>query len=180
MIGGVFGAAGSHNDVGVLNLSRLIQYLEQLLFPDFALAGGILPALFGDSIFQNVNHSTIIAHYNLNLFAQQEQDFIRRLNFRLSGVRPSIEHMYGQLFNLFRLLKQPRQFVLLHDAELAYRTAVSCFFILNCYTSRPPNPNPNPLHSAPSGWCCVSSLLPSPLLLLHITCVGVISVTNVV
>jgi hypothetical protein len=134
MIGGVFGAAGSHNDVGVLNLSRLIQYLEQLLFPDFAMAGGILPALFGDSIFQNVNHSTIIARYNLNLFAQQEQDFIRRLNFHLSGVRQSIEHMYGQLFNFFRLLKQPCQFVLLHDAELAYRTAVSCFFILNCYT----------------------------------------------
>ena len=87
----------------------------------------------GDSIFQN-NHSTINARYNLNHFAQQEQDFLRRLNFRLSGVRQSIEHMYGQLFNLFRLLKQPRQFVLLHDAELAYKTAVSRFFILNCYT----------------------------------------------
>jgi hypothetical protein len=61
MIGGVFGAAGSHNDVGVLNFSRLIKYLEQLLFPDFAMASGILPALFGVSIFQNVNHSTIIA-----------------------------------------------------------------------------------------------------------------------
>ena len=134
MISGVFGAAGSHNDVGMLNLSRLIKYLVQLLFPDFAMAGGILPALFGDSIFQNVNHSTIITRFNMNHFAQQEQDFIHRLNFRLSGVRQPIEHMHEQLFNLFRLLKQPRQFVLLHDAELAYKTAVSRFFILNCYT----------------------------------------------
>jgi hypothetical protein len=41
------------------------------------MAGGILPALYGDSIFQNVNHSTIIACFNLNNFAQEEQDFIR-------------------------------------------------------------------------------------------------------
>jgi len=44
------------------------------------------------------------------------------------------DHMYGALFNLFHLLKMPRQFRLFHDAETAYRTGVVCFFLLNCYT----------------------------------------------
>jgi hypothetical protein len=69
VVAGVFGALGSHNDFGMSNLSCFIHYLEGLLFPSFAMAGGILPALYGDSIFQNVNHSTIIAHFNLNHFA---------------------------------------------------------------------------------------------------------------
>ncbi len=59
IVAGVFGAAGSHNDVGVLNMSHLTEYL--VLFPEHTMAGGLLPALLGDSIFQNVNHSTIIA-----------------------------------------------------------------------------------------------------------------------
>jgi hypothetical protein len=134
MIAGVFGAAGSHNDVGVLNLSHLTEYLEELLFPDHMMAGGLLPALFGDSIFQNVNHSTIIARYNAVGLGINEAQLISRLNYRMSGVCQSIEHMYGQLFNLFRLLKVPRQFKLFSDGQLAYRVAVVCFFILNCYT----------------------------------------------
>jgi hypothetical protein len=134
MIAGVFGAAGSHNDLGTLNLSRLSEYLEENLFPDHAMAGDVLPAIFGDSIFINANHSTIIARYRVVDFALHEQQLNCRLNFWLSGVRQSIEHMYGQMFNLFRLMKQPRQFVLFSDAQIADRAAVNAFFILNCYT----------------------------------------------
>jgi hypothetical protein len=35
MVAGVYGTSGNNNDVGVLNLSRLATYLEQLLHPDF-------------------------------------------------------------------------------------------------------------------------------------------------
>ncbi len=63
IVAGVFEAAGSHNDVGVLNLSRLTEYLEELLFPDHVMAGGLLPALFGDLLLQNINHPTITARY---------------------------------------------------------------------------------------------------------------------
>ena len=133
MIAGVFGAAGSHNDVGVLNLSRLTEYLEQILFPDFEMPGGLLPALYGDAIFQNVNHTTIIARYNL-VGTPEEIDFLGKLNYRMSGIRQSIEHMYGILFNLFRLLKTPRQIQLYNDGQLSYRLGVISFFILNCYT----------------------------------------------
>jgi hypothetical protein len=134
MIAGVFGAAVSHNNLGTLNLSCLSEYLEEVLFPDHAMAGGVFPAVFGDSIFINANHSTIIACYRVVDFVLNEQQLTRRLNFRLSGDRQSIEHMYSQMFTSFRLMKPPRQFVLFSDAQIAYRTAVNAFFILNCYT----------------------------------------------
>jgi hypothetical protein len=133
MIAGVFGASASHNDVGVLNLSRIQDYLEDVLVPNYVMEGGILPALYGDAIFQHLNHATIIARYDL-IGTIEEIEFLRRLNFRMSGIRQSIEHMYGQLFNLFRLLKTPHQFKLFNDGQLAYHVGVISFFILNCYT----------------------------------------------
>jgi hypothetical protein len=41
MVAGVFGAAGAHNDVGVLNLSGLVEYLEDVLHPDYEMDGGL-------------------------------------------------------------------------------------------------------------------------------------------
>ncbi len=52
----------------------------------------------------------------------------------MSGIRQSIELMYGQLFNLFHLLQTKWQIKILRDATLAYRLGVVSFFILNCYT----------------------------------------------
>jgi len=132
-VAGVFGTSASHNDLGVSNLSRLQEYLKEILFPEHLMPGDILPALYGDAMFQNANHTTIISRFDL-FGNQQEMDFLRRLNFRMLGVRQSIEHMYGQLFNLFRLLKMLHQFKLFNDGQIAYRIGVSCFFILNCYT----------------------------------------------
>ncbi len=63
MVAGIFGAAGSHNDVGVLNLSHHTEYLEELLFLDYVMAGGMFPALFGYSTFQNVNHHVKPTYY---------------------------------------------------------------------------------------------------------------------
>jgi hypothetical protein len=96
--------------------------------------GGLLPALFGDAIFLlGHNYSTIITRYDL-VGTAEEQQMLRRLKFRMSGVRQSIEHMYGQLFNLFHFLKTPRQFKLYTNGQLAYRTGVVSFLLLNCYT----------------------------------------------
>jgi hypothetical protein len=46
----------------------------------------------------------------------------------MSGVRQSIEHLYGQLFNLFHLLKTPCQFNFYNNSQLAYHTGVVSFF----------------------------------------------------
>ena len=117
----------SHNDVGVLNMSGLTHYLEDILYPDHVMRGGLLPALYGDSIFMNVNHSTILCRYD-EVGTPAERRLIRKLNFRMSGVRQSIEHMYGQMFNLFQLLQTKRQFKILHDGDLAYRLGIVFFF----------------------------------------------------
>ncbi len=133
MIAGVFGASMSHNDVGILNMSRLCRYMEDILYPNYVMAGGLLPALFGDAIFMNLNHATILAKYDL--VGNAEADYlIKKLNYRMSGIRQSIEHMYGAFFNLFRLFEVKRQFKIFRDATSAYRLGVIGFFILNCYT----------------------------------------------
>ncbi len=132
MVAGFFGTSMSHNDVDVLNMSKLTCYLEDILYPDHAMAGGLLPAVYRDSIFLNVNHSTIIYRYDL-VGTLEEQRHIRRLNFCMSGIRQSIEHIYGQMYNLFHLLQTKRQFKILHEGDLAYYLGIVCSFMLNCY-----------------------------------------------
>ena len=51
MVAGVYGTSGNNNDVGVLLLSHLVTYLEQLLHPAFTLAGGILRLEFCPASF---------------------------------------------------------------------------------------------------------------------------------
>jgi len=80
MVAGVFGAAGAHNDVGVLNLSGLVEYLEGVLHPDYVMDGGLLPALYADAIFARIIHTTIITHFNV-VGNVAEQAIICKLNF---------------------------------------------------------------------------------------------------
>ncbi len=122
----------SHNDVGMLNMSNLMRYLEDILHPDHVMAGGLLPAVYSDSIFLNVNHSTIICRYDL-VGTPEENMLIPRLNFHMSGIRQAIEHMYGQMFNPFQLLQTKPQLKILRDGDLAYHLGRFCFFMLDCY-----------------------------------------------
>ncbi len=124
MVAGVFGASMSHNDIGILNMSTLTRYLEDILYPDYEMDGGLLPALYGDAIFMNLNYATILAKYDL--VGNKEADyFIRRLNFQMPGIRQSIEHMYGAFFNLFRLFEVKWHFKIFCGATTAY-----CFKLL--------------------------------------------------
>jgi hypothetical protein len=43
MVAGLFGTSMSHNDIGVLNMSRLMRYLVDVFYPEYSLAGGLLP-----------------------------------------------------------------------------------------------------------------------------------------
>jgi hypothetical protein len=134
MFSGIFGASMSHNDVGVLNMSTLTTYMENILYPNHIMAGGLLPALYGDAIFMSLNYATILAKYNL-MGNVEVDNLIRKLNRRISGVRQAIELMYGQLFNPFSLLQAKWQIKIFRDATLAYRLGVISFFILNIIVS---------------------------------------------
>jgi hypothetical protein len=83
-------------------MSGLSTYLEELFYPDFVMVVGILPALYGDSIYQNTDHSTLLARFSITPILQ------------------GIEHMYRQLFYIFDFLKQPHMFALIHDTQAAY------------------------------------------------------------
>jgi hypothetical protein len=133
MVASVFGAAGSHNDVGVLNLSGLVEYLETTLYLDHEMEGGLLPALYTDAIFLHIIHTTIITRVNI-VGNMQKQAIICKLNSHMSGGRQCIEHMYGELFNLFHLLKTLHQMKLFSSGQTAYCLRVISLFILNCYT----------------------------------------------
>ena len=127
MVAGVFGAAGAHNDVAVLNLSGLVEYLENVLHPDHKMNGGLLPAFYAEAILLHIIHMTIITHFNV-VGNMQEQAIICKLNFRMSSVRQSIVHMYGALFNLFNLIKTPCQIKLFNDGQTAYCLGVIWFY----------------------------------------------------
>ncbi len=73
MVAGVFGTSSNNIDLGMLNLSRLTQHLESLLFPNLVMAGGLLLTLFGDAIFLGHNYSTIITRYDLESMAEEQQ-----------------------------------------------------------------------------------------------------------
>jgi hypothetical protein len=109
MVAGVYGTSCSQNDRGMPNLSRLVIHLENLLHPDYVMTFGLLPSLYGDETFQGNNYSTIISCYEL-IGDNKEVELLSKINFRMSAICQSIEHMYGQLFNLFHLLKTLRQF----------------------------------------------------------------------
>jgi hypothetical protein len=129
---GVFSLSISHNYLGVLNMSRLTRYLEEILFPDYTMPGGVLPVLYGDAIFMNVNYSTILAKYDY--VGNVKVDYvIKRLNHRMSGIWQSIELMYGAFFNLFSLFESKRHLKTFCDETSAYCLGVIGFFIFNCY-----------------------------------------------
>jgi hypothetical protein len=106
MVVGFFGMSMSHNDVGMLNMSNLMHYLIDILHPDHVMAGGLFS---GNSIFPNVNHSTIICQYDL-VGTPEENRLMCRLNLCTSGNRQAIEQIYGQMLNLFQLLQTKWQF----------------------------------------------------------------------
>ena len=110
-------------------MSGLVIHLENLLHPDYVMQFGLLPALYGDAIFQGNNYSTIISRYEL-IGNDDEIELLNKINFRMSCIRQLIEHMYGQLFNLFHLLKTPRQFKLYNDGDFTYRVGIVCFFFI--------------------------------------------------
>ncbi len=127
MFSSVYGASMSHNDVGVLNMSMLSTYMENILYPNHVMAGGLLPALYGDAIFMHLNYATILAKYDL-VGNAEVNNLIRKLNCRMSGIRQSLELMYSQLFNLFHLLQMNWQIKKLRDATLAYRLGLYLFY----------------------------------------------------
>jgi hypothetical protein len=85
IIGSVFITEIRQNDSGVLNMSRLNDYLVGLLSGN--LVGQFLPCLYCDGIF--ANHTTILPRFT-NPTPEE-----RLLNLKLASQRQCIEHVFG-------------------------------------------------------------------------------------
>ena len=122
MTGSVFVASKRVNDNGILNLSRLADYLFSI-FP--RLANGLHVALYTDGIMQL--HQCIFGrmrHQNLGDTAVIFQ--------RYNAMRIVIEHSYTRL-RMFRLFTSGRKLSLYQRGNRPRELLVSAFLLANCY-----------------------------------------------
>ena len=128
MIGSIFGCSIRHNDNGVLNMSGLCTYLMNILTPMISSVTSVIyPALYGDAIYQ-VTPTIIRRHTNPDHFEQL-------IDIRMSCCRMFIEHRFGTIFKLFKLLGTKHRHRVGHGAgDNLMHTVFTSFILLNCYT----------------------------------------------
>ena len=125
LFGSVWGTSQTYNDVGLANMSGLENYLFAVLDED---ENGNLPCVLADGIFCE---SAVVMTTKLREGANEDE---RRLYCRLASIRQPIELQYGNFFEKFQLFKNKNAFRLFNKAEIAYRTGIVGFFLLNCHT----------------------------------------------
>ena len=128
MWGSVWACSIKHNDLGTLNnMSSLVEYLIDIL-PDADCSNGgtINMTAYGDSIFRP---SLTILRKIIN----PEEDVQKLLNKRLNKCRISIEMLYGDLFNLFKLLSMKRKLKLLKDGRRVRKLIIVAFFCITIW-----------------------------------------------
>ena len=123
MIGSVYVSSLQNSDSGLLNLSRLNEYLEDLFRDEGILlpsAGNQFPAAYADGVFLQL--SCIVATRRTG------GDDACRIATRMSLVRQSIEHLFSFHYNLFKLFQQPDHFRLLVSGVESYKLLFNSFF----------------------------------------------------
>jgi len=123
MTGSVFVASKRINDNGILNLSRLADYLFSI-FP--ILANGLLVALYADGIFQL--HQCIFGRLRHQILGEAAIIYQR-----YNAMRIVIEHSYARL-RMFRLFTSGRKLSLYHRGNHPRELLVSAFLLANCCT----------------------------------------------
>ena len=104
----------AHNDIGILNMSGLVEYLEKILVP---IPGSLFcPTALGDDIFSDC---TVISNCT--------KVEIEKLQLSLKSIRQGVELMYGLYFTWFAMMKKKQAFCMLHRGEHAYRLGIVSF-----------------------------------------------------
>lgn len=101
MIGSVYLASWRESDSGILNMSGLDQYLQEL-FAEFGItnlngANTDGPALYGDGVFPQL--STLVRN-QVNCGTDNDTSTAGRINTIMASAHEVIEHMY-ELIGLF-------------------------------------------------------------------------------
>lgn len=124
IIGSVFITELRQNDNGVQNISRLNNYLIDLLGGCF-VSGGLMPCLYCDGIFATL--TTILPQFN------NPSPELHLLKMRLASLRQSIEHVFADHQNRFRIFGVPYYLHLFNQGVKVRRMSLVSFFILNCF-----------------------------------------------
>lgn len=127
MFASVWGASMCHNDLGILNMSGLTDYLEDILKSVDPNDLSKIPKIYADAIFNDC--LTISTRID-----DPQTDAEKAYNERMNSARQSIEHHFGMMFNLFRLLTNKSKHKLLKSRKDTYALGLVGFFLLNCYT----------------------------------------------
>ena len=112
----------SHNDNGMLNMSGLVQHLEDILPID---EDGLYDVIIYDAIYSE-NSSVIWSTKVPN----NSSDTYKKFKLRLKSCRQPHELHYGSFFNYFHLFrKKNTQTRIYRNAEKAYRIGIVVFFL---------------------------------------------------
>lgn len=125
LFGSVWGSSMSHNNIGILNMSGLVDHLQTILH--WILGTDLYPTMLGDSIFV----PNPVLTRRVGAPEGTLQDIIDR---RMKSMRQPVELCYGIFFNLFQLFKISTQFKLFKSAEKSYGTMMVSYILFNCYT----------------------------------------------
>jgi hypothetical protein len=125
MIGSVFVTSMRVSDNGLLNMSRLPDYLTEI-FPVIPGGNGLRYALYGDGIYQVLQ--CIIGRLRGEPTVAQSE-----INRRYCAMRAAIEHSYADFKNLFKLLDSRKTLRLYNRGDRNVKLIVSAFLIMNCY-----------------------------------------------
>jgi len=134
MYGNAWGAALSHNDRGMINMSGLEEYLSSHVVTRSVgndEDGWFYPAVYGDSIY--VPSEVIQKAVDINAI-EGNREMFKTLNRRLNRSRTSIENHFGLMFNEWALLEVKGRHKLVRNKGRVYKLGIVAFFLTNCYT----------------------------------------------
>ena len=126
MIGSAYIAALRHNDNGILNMSGLLDYIQDLIGHIRLPVHGLCPSLYTDAIYQLTPNITprIINPVN---------DNATWMDIRMSGLREYEDHLFSDFKTLFAIYNQPFKNRMLNNGHHFIKMLMFLFFVLNCY-----------------------------------------------
>jgi len=125
LFGSIYIASLRNNDNGILNMSQLGSYLQDMFRDNnMILPGGHLPAVYADGIFARLP-CVVPRHRNTHDVQWQ------RINTRMASLRESIEHVYAHHSNLCRGLHQWERLRLYRTGEDTTKLVFSSFLYWN-------------------------------------------------
>ena len=121
MIGHAWVHSIAHNDLGMINLSGLEEYLADILEEHRVGEAQLLPAVYGDAIY--IPSEVILVRGVDSLY-------FRRMNM----LREKIEHEFGLYSTLWKKFKQTSTIKLFNNGSNVVKKLIVYWLITNCYT----------------------------------------------